>query len=139
MRLNHLDILEQCFREKFRGYSKEEVDTFLHLISDDFKNMTEEIESLRTQVAELDQVIEEMKSNDNNSSTSPSGFDPEQLKEKARQIIQSAREQAEQHKSKTMQELEMVKSEIDKLRQEKSRLIDNIKETVRDHLQNLKR
>ncbi len=139
MRLNHLDILEQCFREKFRGYNKEEVDTFLHLISDDFKNMTEEIENLRIQVAELDQAIESLKSNDNDGSTSPSGFDPEQLKEKARQIIQSAREQAEQHKSKAMQELNMVKSEVDKLRQEKSKLIDNIKETVRDHLQNLKR
>ena len=139
MRLNHLDILEQCFRDKFRGYNKKEVDTFLHLISDDFKNMTEEIENLQIQVAELDQVIEEMKSNDNDSPTSPSGFDPEQLKEKAKQIIQSAREQAEQHKSKAMQEMNMVKSEVDKLRQEKSKLIDNIKETVRDHLQQFKK
>jgi cell division initiation protein len=139
MRLNHLDILEQCFRDKFRGYNKEEVDTFLHLISDDFKNMTEEIENLRVQVAELDQAIEDLKSNDNDGSTSPFRFDPEQLKEKARQIIQSAREQAEQHKSKAMQELNMVKSEVDKLRQEKSKLIDNIKETVRDHLQQFKK
>ena len=39
MRLNHLDILEQCFRDKLRGYNKEYVDTFLHLIADDFKEM----------------------------------------------------------------------------------------------------
>ncbi|NIP99550.1 MAG: DivIVA domain-containing protein, partial [Nitrospinaceae bacterium] len=34
MRLTYLDILEQCFREKFRGYSKQEVDTFLQLVAD---------------------------------------------------------------------------------------------------------
>ena len=59
--------------------------------------------------------------------------------EKANQLIQSAREQAEQHKSKAIRELNMVKSEVDKLRQEKSKLIDNIKETVRDHLQQFKK
>jgi cell division initiation protein len=139
MRLNHLDILEQCFREKFRGYNKEEVDTFLHLISDDFKNMSGEIEKLRSQVAELDQVIESLKAGDNEGPSSPSGFDADQLKEKARQIVQSAREQAEQHKSKAVQELDMIKSEVDKLRQEKSKLIHNIKETVRDHLQQFKK
>ena len=139
MRLNHLDILEQCFREKFRGYSKEEVDIFLHLISDDFKNMSGEIENLRNQVAELDQVIENLKSSGNEGPASPSGFDPQQLKEKAKQIIQSARDHAEQHKSKAVQELDMIKMEVNKLRQEKTQLIHNIKETVRDHLQQFKK
>ena len=43
MRLTYLDILEQCFHDKFRGYNKQEVDTFLRLIADDFKCMVEEI------------------------------------------------------------------------------------------------
>ena len=43
MRLSYLDILEQCFHDKFRGYNKQEVDTFLHLVADDFKSMSEEI------------------------------------------------------------------------------------------------
>jgi cell division initiation protein len=139
MRLNHLDILEQCFRDKFRGYNKEEVDTFLHLVADDFKNMTTEIEDLKIQVAEMGQVIETMKSNSSEGSASPSGFDPEQLREKAQQIIQAAREQAEQHKSKVAQELDIIKSEVDKLRHEKSKLINNIKDSVRDHLQQFKK
>jgi DivIVA domain-containing protein len=139
MRLNHLDILEQCFRDKFRGYNKEEVDTFLHLVADDFKNMTTEIEDLKIQVAEMGQVIETMKSNSSEGPASPSGFDPEQLREKAQQIIQAAREQAEQHKSKVAQELDIIKSEVDKLRHEKSKLINNIKDSVRDHLQQFKK
>jgi cell division initiation protein len=139
MRLNHLDILEQCFRDKFRGYNKEEVDTFLHLVSDDFRNMTTEIEDLKTQVTEMDQAIEAMKSNGNEGSASHSGFDPEQLKAKAQQIIQAARKQAEQHKSKVAEELDMIKMEVDKLRQEKSKLINNIKDSVRNHLQQFKK
>ena len=43
MRLSYLDILEQCFHDKFRGYNKQEVDTFLQLIANDFKSMVEEI------------------------------------------------------------------------------------------------
>ena len=60
MRLNHLDILEQCFRDKLRGYSKQEVDTFLHLVADDFKEMTEEIELLTKKLAHKEKIIKEM-------------------------------------------------------------------------------
>ena len=60
MRLNHLDILEQCFRDKLRGYSKQEVDTFLHLVADDFKEMTEEIELLTKKLAHKEKIIKEL-------------------------------------------------------------------------------
>jgi len=43
MRLNHLDILEQCFRDKIFGYNKEDVDTFLHLVAEDFKEIIEDV------------------------------------------------------------------------------------------------
>ena len=68
MRLTYLDILEQCFHDKFRGYNKQEVDTFLRLIADDFKSMMEEIKdkdyeiknllsALKSQPAEIDTSI----------------------------------------------------------------------------------
>lgn len=57
MRLSYLDILEQCFHDKFRGYNKQEVDTFLHLVADDFKSMSEEIkEKERTLTAKDNQI-----------------------------------------------------------------------------------
>ena len=52
MRLSYLDILEQCFHDKFRGYNKQEVDTFLHLVADDFKSMTEEIKEKEKLISE---------------------------------------------------------------------------------------
>jgi len=50
MRLNHLDILEQCFRDKIFGYNKEDVDTFLHLVAEDFKEITEELDLLKKEI-----------------------------------------------------------------------------------------
>ena len=53
MRLTYLDILEQCFHDKFRGYNKQEVDTFLRLIADDFKSMVEEIKDKDDEIKNL--------------------------------------------------------------------------------------
>ena len=53
MRLSYLDILEQCFHDKFRGYNKQEVDTFLRLIADDFKSMVEEIKDKDHEIKKL--------------------------------------------------------------------------------------
>lgn len=60
MRLSYLDILEQCFHDKFRGYNKQEVDTFLHLVADDFKSMTEEIKEKEKLISEKDEKIKEI-------------------------------------------------------------------------------
>lgn len=60
MRLSYLDILEQCFHDKFRGYNKQEVDTFLHLVADDFKSMTTEIKEQEKQIAAKDDEIKEL-------------------------------------------------------------------------------
>ena len=57
MRLSYLDILEQCFHDKFRGYNKQEVDTFLHLVADDFKSMSEEIKVKERIIATKDNEI----------------------------------------------------------------------------------
>jgi cell division initiation protein len=131
MRLNHLDILEQCFRDKFRGYNKEEVDAFLHLVSDDFREMAEEIQKLKEELAEKDRLIESLKSSNGGSSVP---IDTEALKNKARQVILMAKEQAEKHRQKTEMEMASLKDDIHKLTQEKTRLIQSIKDTVRDHL-----
>ena len=50
MRFNHLDILEQCFRDKLFGYNKEDVDSFLHLVAEDFKEMAEELDQLKKKI-----------------------------------------------------------------------------------------
>ncbi len=142
MRLNHLDILEQCFRDKFRGYSKQEVDTFLHLVADDFKEMTEEIAALRKKIEEKDGQIEALQSNHQGNSQGGNHhpqFNPEVLKEKAKKIIRVAWEQAESRKKKAEQELNLLKKDVQKLKKEKSNLINTIRETAKEHLGQFKK
>ncbi len=138
MRLNHLDILEQCFRDKLRGYNKEDVDTFLHLIADDFKEMGEEIELLNKKLAKRDRTIAKLKQE---AEAKPYAANPENLsitpdmiKEKAKRIINVAREHADQHKKKAEQELSSLKNEINKIKKEKKSLIENIKLSAQKHL-----
>lgn len=179
MRLSYLDILEQCFHDKFRGYNKQEVDTFLHLVADDFKSMAEEIKDkekliatkdneikelqadlesrakdpdipqeveeelalLRRQNEEKDLLIEEMKEaqTQNKNEDNPfSQLTPEALKEKAKKIVNAAKNQAEEHRKEAMKELELLGMEIEKLKKQKSTLMENIKSTAIEHLKKFK-
>ena len=131
MRLTHLDILEQCFRDKFRGYNKDEVDTFLHLVADDFKEMAEEIEQLNKKLGQKDRVIKQLQEE------GPT-LAPEMIKEKAMRIINVAKEHADQHRRKAEKELSILKSDILKIKREKKNLIETMKSTALEHLAQFK-
>ena len=131
MRLTHLDILEQCFRDKFRGYNKDDVDTFLHLVADDFKEMAEEIEQLNKKLGQKDRVIKQLQKE------GPT-LAPEMIKEKAMRIINVAREHADQHRKKAEKELSILKSDILKIKREKKNLIETMKSTALEHLAQFK-
>jgi cell division initiation protein len=181
MRLSYLDILEQCFHDKFRGYNKQEVDTFLHLIADDFKSMTEEIKEkeklisekdekikeiqaelksrlfkkgstippeieeelsdLRKQVEEKNLIIKEMqdaKSSSQNEGNPFSQLTPEMLKKKAKKIINTAKDQAEQYRQDATKEMELLTQDVEKLKEQKITLMANIKSTAIEHLNKFK-
>ena len=178
MRLTYLDILEQCFHDKFRGYNKQEVDTFLHLVADDFKSMAEdlkekdrqidfkieeikkqkeslqelslqepetrtppdveeELRALRKELEEKDLLIQEMKKMDESRSNGGNLFSqltPEMLKEKAKKIINTAKQHAEKHKANAAKDLDSLHLEIQKLQKQKQQLMDNIRATAVEHL-----
>ena len=182
MRLTYLDILEQCFHDKFRGYNKQEVDTFLHLVADDFKSMAEDLKekdrqinfkteeikelkgslqelslrepetrtppeveealrALRKELEEKDRLIQEMKKTDeswSNGSNPLSQLTPEMLKEKAKKIINTAKQHAEKHKANATKELDSLQMEIQKLQKQKQQLMDNIRATAVGHLNKFK-
>ena len=126
MRLNHLDILEQCFRNKLFGYNKEDVDTFLHLVADDFKEISEELELLNIELDQANQTIESLKEEAKHKSKQTSDktqkITPDIIREKAKHIINTAREHASQHKRKAEKELSILKREINKMKNEKIHL-----------------
>ena len=181
MRLSYLDILEQCFHDKFRGYNKQEVDTFLHLVADDFKSMSEEIKEkerviatkdneikglltdlesrpvemdnnisqefeeklihLKKQIEEKDQFIKEMQESQRQEKNGDNPFSqltPEMLKQKAKKIVNAAKNQAEQHRQDAIKELEQLMQDIEKLKKQKLTLMKNINNTASEHLVKLK-
>lgn len=182
MHLTYLDILEQCFRDKFRGYNKEEVDTFLHLVADDFKSMAENIKEHDRQIDFKNEEIKELKQNldeffqqEPGTRTSPdvekelrivkktlgernqliqkmeqvdarqsndngvfSQLTPEMLKEEVEEIINTAKQHAEQQKVNAAKELDSIQKDIQKLQKQKQQLTDNIRATAVKHLNKFK-
>ena len=138
MRLNHLDILEQCFRDKIFGYNKKDVDTFLHLVAEDFREVTEELDLLKKEIDKKNKNIAEF----NEQKTHKEGerenefeeITPDIIKEKAKRIINAARDHANQHKKKAEHELSNLKREIEKIKQEKKKLIETIKVSAQESL-----
>ena len=60
------------------------------------------------------------------------------VNEKAKKIINAAKNQAEQHRKESMKELEQLIQNIEELKKQKSTLIKNIKSTATEHLNKVK-
>ena len=128
MRLTHLDILEQCFHDKFRGYNKQEVDTFLRLIADDFKSMVEEIKDKDYEIKNLRSTMK----------SRPEEIDTSIATEKAKKIVNAAKNQVEELRKESIKELEQLIQDIEELKKQKSTLMKNIKSTATEHLNKIK-
>ena len=128
MRLTYLDILEQCFHDKFRGYNKQEVDTFLRLIADDFKSMVEEIKDKDYEIKNLRSTMK----------SGPEEIDTSIATEKAKKIVNAAKNQVEELRKESMKELEQLIQDIEELNKQKSTLMKNIKSTATEHLNKIK-
>ena len=131
MRLNHLDILEQCFRDKVFGYNKEDVDTFLHLVAEDFKEIIEELDLLKIKIDQenknTDALNEQATHKNGEEQKEPEKTTSDITQEKAKRIINAAREEAKKHTKNAEDELSTLKKEIKKIKQEKIKLIEAIK------------
>ena len=128
MRLTYLDILEQCFHDKFRGYNKQEVDTFLRLIADDFKSMVEEIKDKDYEIKSLRSALK----------SRPAEIDTGIATEKAKKIVNAAKNQVEELRKESIKELEQLIQDIEELKKQKSILMKNIKSTATEHLNKIK-
>ncbi len=60
MRISPLDILQQKFKIKLKGYDPEEVEAFLNLVSEDYKKANEEIVQLKEKINEQEKEVEEL-------------------------------------------------------------------------------
>ncbi len=64
MRLTPLDIRNQTFPRRMRGYEREEVEAFLRLVSEDYEGALREIQQLRDKLSRLEVRVEELGGNE---------------------------------------------------------------------------
>ncbi|HEY7724036.1 MAG TPA: DivIVA domain-containing protein [Anaeromyxobacteraceae bacterium] len=57
MRITPLDITQKGFARRIRGYDREEVAAFLSLVASEFEALVKEVQSLREDVARMDEEI----------------------------------------------------------------------------------
>ena len=57
MKITPLDIRQQQFSVRFRGFDAEEVDTFLEMIADEYETVIEENRKLKEEIEKKDRDI----------------------------------------------------------------------------------
>jgi cell division initiation protein len=64
VRLTPLDIRNQTFQKRMSGYDREEVESFLRLVSEDYEGALREIQQLKDKLSRLEVRVEELGSNE---------------------------------------------------------------------------
>ncbi|MDH5764053.1 MAG: DivIVA domain-containing protein [Nitrospinota bacterium] len=137
MRLDYEGILQQTFKDSFRGYHKEEVQDFLQLVANDFKEMKRDVVTLQEELNERDQRIrqlEEALTQSKSQHTASFENMRSALKEKARKFVDQARDQADRHKRKVEAELSHLQDDIRRLKKEKEHLLENFQSAAQSYI-----
>jgi len=122
MRISPLDILQQKFKSKIRGYDSEEVEAFLNLVAEDYKKANEEISRLTEKIEEQKKEIEELLAREKVlkeaiiSTRKISEQIQQNAENEASNIIKQAEMMAHTIMEQARNEVSNTKNEIDKLR-----------------------
>ncbi len=140
MKLTPLDIQQQQFRVKFRGFDMMEVDNFLDLIANEFEELLRENNRLKEEDRQKAQKIQELQQSDQDiknvlvsaqqiceeikgNARKEGDLIIEEAKGRARKIVDSAEAQATQ-----------VEAEIAQLKRQKGEFEASLKALVEMHL-----
>ena len=96
----------------------------LEINTDVALKIEKELAHLRKQIAEKNLLIKNMQQ--------------AQSQNKAKKIVNAAKNQAEEHRKESMKELEQLMHDIEELKKQKSILVKNIKSTATEHLNKIK-
>jgi cell division initiation protein len=64
VRITPLDVRNQPFQRRFSGYDRDEVDSFLRMVAEDYEALVREAEGLRGQVIKLDVKVADLSANE---------------------------------------------------------------------------
>lgn len=136
MKITPMEIKQSSFKVRMRGYDKEEVDTFLGFLSEEFEVIIKENSSLKERLSSVDDQLSELKKKEHAlSSTLLTAHDlVEEIKQasqkEAQLIIKEAELRGEEIIAATRKEMAFLRSEIEGIKRERIVFLEKAKAIV---------
>ena len=140
MRLSPLDIHNHRFGRRLSGYDREEVDSFLRMVAEDYEASIQDANGLRERVRQVEARLEELSSNENvlrDAIVSAQGL-CEELKrtavKEAELMISESEVKAEKLQQAAHRRAAEVAEDIREMKRLRTRLATAIRKTIELHL-----
>ena len=136
MRISPVDIRQQQFTTRFRGFDQQEVDTFLEDVADDFENLLKENGLLKEQLAVHEERSRGMAEHEKllKDTLVTTQRIAEEMKENSRREAQIALREAEVQAERVLEEARTaeakIRSEIWNLKTTRRQLMESLMSTV---------
>lgn len=136
MKITPMEIKQTGFKVKIRGYDRQEVDSFLGLLSEEFEAIIKENNTLKERLLSLDDQLSELKKKEHalNSTLLKAHDLVEEIKQVAQKEAQLITKEAELRGEEVLsiarKEMAAIKSEIEGIKREKVIFLEKAKALV---------
>lgn len=136
MKISSLEIRQQEFEKKMRGYDPEEVKSFLEKIADDLDELLKENESLKTELEAANEQLNEYRKIEKNlqdtllKAQDSSTKSMEAAKKQSGLLLKEAELKASQIIDKAKENADEIRNAVVNLREEKDLIIAKLKAIV---------
>jgi cell division initiation protein len=136
MNVSPLDLRQQRFHSRFRGFDKVEVTSFLAAVADDYEQALRETDKLRQDVTRLEALITEHREHEKNlkSTLMTAQKLADDIKanaqEESKRILRDAESRSDLLLEKTQSRLEDIQREIDGLKLKRRDVETTIESTI---------
>ena len=133
MKLSPLDIRKQSFNTSLRGYSKDDVEAFLQMVSEQWEEMLDEQRRLEDQVEALEgkmehyQQVEEALQEALQTARENSEQKIENAERKAKLMIQEAEAQGDEIKREAREEREVMRRQVGQLHDRRDEVVSRLR------------
>jgi cell division initiation protein len=126
MQISPQEIQDREFREAFRGYNQDDVDSFLDEIAVEFNRLYQENQRMKVQLAALQQEVARLADSKDRTQVMPAtpAADEAQI-EAARKAAEAALEEAKRRATEVVQRAEQRAREIDELTARRAKYVDS--------------
>jgi cell division initiation protein len=139
MRITPIDIRQQHFAVRFRGFDPQEVDAFLEDVAEDYEALMRENGLLKEQLASLEERSRGVSDREKvlQDTLVMTQQMSEQIKENARREAEALVREAHAQRDRALQDIEAdagrVRADLSNLKRLRHELIENLKSTVESY------